>query len=415
MQDLPIVHRRSAGIDVHKTFVTVAARAVRQRKVEYIDARFETTTAGLLALADWLREHGIERVVMEATGVYWKPVWHVLEGAVALTLANAQEVRNIPGRKSDVSDARWLSTLDTYGLIKASFVPPAPIRELRDLTRTRQQLTRQIVQNQNRVAKILEDANIKLASVVSDLFGASGRRMLDAMAKGETSPTRLAALADRRLKATPGELTAALEGRLTTHHAFLIHEHLELIDHLAARVASFERRIGELLQPFRELTERMSLIPGVKARAAASIIAEIGLDMSRFPTSGHLLSWARLVPRQDESGGRIRSRRVKQGGAWLKPLLIQCAWAAARTKDTYLSRQFAGIAARRGGKKAAMAVAGSILTAIYHMIKSGEPYRPPVAAAPKSPTAEIDQHRKALTRLGYDVRLTPVTPTPASF
>ena len=333
---------------------------------------------------------------------------------MALTLANAHEVRNIPGRKSDVSDARWLCTLATYGLVKASFVPPAPIWELRDLTRTRQQLTRQIVQNQNRVGKVLEDANIKLGCVLSDLFGVSGRRMLDAIAKGETSPTRLAALADRRLKATPTELTAALTGRLTPHHAFLIGEHLALIDHIAARVAAFERRIGELLAPFRELTERMTLIPGIKARAAAAIIAEIGLDMSRFPTSGHLLSWARMVPRQDETGGHIRSRRVKQGGAWLKPLLIQCAWAASRTKDTYLSRQFAGIAARRGGKKAAMAVAGSMLTAIYHMIKTGQPYRPPAPPVPKSPGAEIDKHRKALARLGFDVRLTPAAAAAAA-
>jgi transposase len=406
-QDLPIVNRRCAGIDVHKDFVTVSARVMIKRKVEYLDARFDTTTRGLLALAAWLEQNRVEHALMEATGVYWKPVWHILDGALQLTLANAHDVRNLPGRKSDVGDARWLCTLATYGLVRASFVPPAPIRDLRDLTRTRHQLVRQVVQNENRVAKILEDANIKLGSVVSDLFGVSGRRILDAMVAGETDPVRLASLADRRLKAKPSELVAALEGRFSRHHAFLVGAHLVLIDQLDVAIANFERRVDELLAPFRPLIADISLIPGVKARAAAAIIGEIGLDMSRFPTDGHILSWARLVPRLDETGGRIRSRRVKKGGAWLKPLLIQCAWAAARTNGTYLSAQFASIAARRGGKRAAMAVAGSILTAIYHMIKNGVPYRPPmlVPHSATDKTRQTKQHCASLTRLGYKVTL----------
>lgn len=406
---MDVLHRRCAGLDVHAKFVAVCARITRRGKVEYEEARFETTTRGLLALAGWLQARAITHVVLEATGVYWKPVWHILEGSFGLLLANAHDVRNVPGRKSDASDARWLGDLLAHGLVRASFVPPEPIRELRDLTRTRQQLQRQIVQNENRIAKVLEDANIKLATVVSDLLGVSSRRILEAMISGESDTGRLAALADRRLKATRDELSAALEGRFTRHHAFLVREHLAMIDHLAERIASFEREVEALLAPFRQLVDHIALIPGVKRRAACAIIAEIGLDMSCFPSCGQLLSWARLVPRLDETGGKKRSTRVKQGGAWLKPLLIQCAFAAARTRNTYLSHQFASIAARRGAKKAAMAVAGSILTAIYHMIRDRVPYRPPTAR-PLDGAATAQQAKRLagqIRALGFAVQLSP--------
>ena len=396
---MEVLQRKCAGLDVHAAFVAVCARLTRGRKVTYDEARFETTTRDLLALAAWLEARGITQVVMEATGVYWKPVWHILDTSFALILANAHEARNLPGRKSDASDARWLADLLAHGLVRASFVPPEPIRALRDLTRTRRQLQRQIVQNENRIAKVLEDANIKLAGVVTDLLGKSGRCILEAMVAGETDPGRLAALADRRLKATREELMAALEGRFTRHHAFLVSEHLAIIDHLVERIASFEREVEALLAPFRQIVDRVTQIPGVKRRAASAIIAEIGLDMSRFATGGHLLSWARLVPRLDETGGNKRTTRVKQGGAWLKPLLVQCAWAAARTKNTYLSRQFAAIAARRGVKKAIMAVAGSILIAIYHMIRDGTDYRPPV----ERPLDAVAKARKA-RRLAGQIR-----------
>ena len=404
---MEVLHRKCAGLDVHAAFVTVCARLVRRRKVVYDEARFETTTRDLLALAAWLEARGITHVMMEATGVYWKPVWHILEPSFTLQLANAHEVRNMPGRKSDASDARWLSDLLAHGLARASFVPPEPIRALRDLTRTRRQLQRQIVQNQNRIGKVLEDANIKLATVVTDLLGVSSRRILAALVAGETDPVRLAALADRRLKATPDQLTAALEGRFTRHHAFLVREHLVLIDHLAERIASFEREVEALLAPFLQVVEHVCGIPGVKRRAASAIIAEIGLDMSRFPTAGHLLSWARLVPRMDETGGKTRSTRVKQGGAWLKPLLVQCAWAAARTKNTYLSRQFAALCVTRGAKKAIMAVAGSILTAIYHMIRDRVPYRPP-APRPLDAAASAKKAKRLagqIRALGFAVEL----------
>ena len=406
---MKVLHSKCAGLDVHAEFVVACARIVRRRKVVYEEARFETTTRGLLALAAWQEARGITHVMMEATGVYWKPVWHILEGSFHLMLANAHEVRNLPGRKSDSSDAMWLADLLAHGLARASFVPPQPIRELRDLTRTRQQLQRQMVSHENRIAKVLEDANIKLGTVVSDLLGVNSRRILAAMIGGETDAGRLAALADRRLKATRAELTAALEGRFTRHHGFLVREHLGMIDDIARRIASFEREVEALLAPFRQLVEHIGVIPGVKRRAASAIIAEIGLDMSRFPTAGHLLSWARVVPRLDETGGKRRSTRIKQGGAWLKPLLVQCAWAAARTKNTYLSNQFASIAARRGGKKAAIAVAGSILTAIYHMIRDRVPYRPP--APPKLDATATAQKAKRLAgqirALGFAVQMSP--------
>lgn len=410
---MQVVYRRVAGIDVHASFVSVCIR-IFSRKVVYEEARFGTTTRDLLLLRDWLEQHQVTHAVMEATGVYWKPVWHVLEGSVELILANAHDVRNMPGRKSDTSDPRWLADLLAHGLVRASFVPPGPVRELRDLTRTRSQLQRQLVQHQNRIGKVLEDANIKLANVLSDLLGVTGRRILKALVAGETNPGKLADLRDGRVKASREELAAALDGRFTPHHGFLVGEHLILVEHLEQRIATFEARIEAVLAPFRKLTDELCLIPGVKRRAAAAILAEIGFDMSRFPTAGHLLSWARLVPRLDESGGRQHSHRIKRGGAWLKPLLVQCAWAARRTKGSYLAAQFSSLAARRGENKAAIAVAGSILTAIFHMVRDAVPYRPPAVAAATHSTKHKTAARLAsqLRALGYHVDLRHPACTP---
>jgi transposase len=374
---MKVMHRRCAGLDVHKQVVVACARLLAKRKVSYEVKSFATTTQGLLELADWLEQRVVTHVAMEATGVYWKPVWHLLEGRFELLLANPQHVRNVPGRKSDTNDATWIADLLAHGLIEASFVPERPIRELRDLTRTRRQLVREIVQHCNRIAKVLEDANIKLDSVISDLMGMSGRNILKAMIAGETDPAKLAALGSARLKCTRADLMAALDGRLTAHHRFLLAQHLALVEQLEAALAEFDTAIEAAIALFREAIERLKDAPGLKGVAAPALIAEIGVDMTRFPSAGHILSWARLVPRLDESAGKKRSRRVKKGGAWLKPLLVQCAWAAIRKKGSYLQGLFRRLRARRGEKTAIVAVAAAILTAVYHMLRNATPYRDP--------------------------------------
>ena len=365
------LHRRCAGLDVHSDSVVACARLTVRTKVSHEVRRCSTTTRDLLELGDWLAAQGITHVAMEATGVYWKPIWHILEGRFELVLANAAHIRNVPGRKTDVNDAVWISDLLAHGLIRASFVPPVHIQEVRDLTRTRTQLAREIAQHIQRIQKTLEDANIKLTLVISDIVGISGRRILRAMIAGETKPAKLAELGSTRLKCPRDELIAALDGRVTAHHRFLIAHHLRLIEQLERHIAAFDTRIEKLLAPFRNAVEQLITIPGVSRVSAQVILAEIGTDMTRFTTAGHLLSWAGLVPRLDESAGKRRSTRVRKGAPWLKPVLVQCAWGAARTKCTYYQAQFFRLKARRGPKKAAIAVAASLLTVAYHMLKDG--------------------------------------------
>jgi transposase len=400
------LHRRCAGLDVHSNTVVACARLTVRSKACHEVRGFGTATRDLLQLADWLAAQGITHVAMEATGVYWKPIWHVLEGRFELVLANAAHVRNVPGRKSDVNDAVWISDLLAHGLIRASFVPPAPIQELRDLTRTRTQLTREVAQHIQRIQKTLEDANIKLVSVISDIVGMSGRRILKAMIAGETNAMRLAELGSARLKCSRSDLAAALDGRATAHHRFLIGHHLGLIEELERRIAAFDARIEEVLAPFRDAVERLITIPGVSRIAAQVILAEIGPDMSPFPTAGHLLSWAGLVPRLDESAGKRRSTRVRHGAPWLKPVLVQGAWGAARAKRTYLQAQFYRLKARRGPKKAVVAVAASILTAVYHMLKDGTFYQDLGAdhLVKRDAAATVAKLARRIKDLGYEVQ-----------
>lgn len=407
---MQVLHRRCAGLDLHKDLIVASVRIVERRKVTRENAKFGTTTREVLRLVEWLSGHRITHVIMEATGVYWKPVWHLLEGHFEVTLANAADVRNVPGRKSDVTDAEWFTDLHAHGLARASFVPPRPIRELRDLTRTRHQTKRDAVRQQQRIEKILQDANIKLSSVLSDLFGPSGLRILTAIAGGETDPSRLAALGGPRLRATREELVGALEGNLLDHHRYMIGFHLGVLAGLEGAIADLERRIEEQVRPFRATIERVAAIPGVKHTAAAAILAEIGTDMSVFPSDAHLRSWSRIVSRLDESAGRKRSRRVKKGGAWLKPLLVQCARAAVKQKNSYYGAQYRRLAPRIGDKKAILAVAASILTAIYHMLKNDVPHRDLGAdyfvrreAVDKPKQAE--RMVKGLRALGYEVEL----------
>jgi len=369
------LHDRCAGLDVHKIEVVACVRLVSKRKVVREVRRFRTTTQGLLQLLEWLEHAGCTHVVMEATGVYWKPVWHILDGHFSLILANAAQVKNVPGRKSDVNDATWLSDLLAHGLIRGSFVPPEPIQEMRDLTRTRKQLTREIVQHLQRIEAVLEEANVKLSSVIADTLGLSGRRILKAMIAGERDGQKLAALGSERLSCTRAVLAEALTGHIRDHHCFLLAQHLRTIEQLEESVAAFDARIGSMLQPFHNIVERLKEVAGLGTTSVETSIAEIGTDMSQFPTAGHLLSWAGLTPRLDESAGKRRSTRINKGAPWLKPVLVQSAWAAARKKNSYLQAQFLRIKARRGAKKAAVAVAASILTIVYHMLRDGTCYQ----------------------------------------
>jgi transposase len=364
-----------------------------------------------MALSAWLSAQGCTHIVMEATGVYWKPVWHILsDGEFELALANAAHVKNVPGRKTDVNDAAWLADLMAHGLIRGSFVPEEQTQEMRNVLRMRKQFVRERSSHIQRLQKTLEDANIKLDSVIADIIGLSGRRMIEALIGGETDPQALAALAHRRIKATSAELEAALRGRVTKHHRFALRLLLQHIDAIDAAIAEIDQEVDANIEPFRTAITILSTIPGVSQLSAEVIAAEIGVDMGRFPTEGHLISWAGLCPKNDESAGKRRSTRMRKGAPWLKTTLIQCAWAATRTKGTYLQAQFHRLRARRGAKKAIGAVAASILTAAYHMLRNGALYQDPGAGHfdRRAKTAQTNRLIARLRSLGYAVQITPV-------
>jgi transposase len=407
---MEVLHPRCCGLDVHKETVVACVRLVIDGKTVKEVRTFATTTAGLLALSDWLTETKCTHVVMEATGVYWKPVWHILSDEdFELVLANAAHVKNVPGRKSDVKDADWISDLLAHGLIRPSFVPDGPTQEMRTLLRTRKQVVREKSSHVLRIQKTLEDANIKLDSVITDIMGVSGRKMIEALIAGEKDPAKLARLADPRVKASQENLREALRGRVTKSHRFLLRLHLGQIDAIDAAIAEIDREVEASIAPFRTAVEQVSTVPGVKSLAAQTILSEIGLDMSRFPSSGHLISWACICPRSDESAGKRRSTRIRKGSPWLKTTLVQCAWAATRTKGSYLQAQFYRIRARRGPKKAILAVAASILTAIYHMLKDGTFYQDLGPDHFDQRTKERQKNRliKRFADLGYAVELIP--------
>jgi transposase len=365
------------------------------------------TTRALLELSDWMTTRGVTHVVMEATGSYWKAVWHALEGSFELILANAAEVKNMPGRKSDINDAEWVSDLLAHGLIRSSFVPPAPIQDLRELTRTRKQLVREVVQHTQRIQKTLDTANLKVSGVVSDILGATGRAIVKALIGGETDPERLADLAKGTLRHKRSRLVEALHGRVRPHHRNLLKVHLDLVESLEQAIAELDRRIGEAIEPFRDVVKRLKTIPGVSDLAAQTIVAEVGTDMSRFPTAQHLVSWARLCPRLDRSAGKDKSTRTLKGMNWLKTLLVQVAWVAIRSENSYARAQFLRLRTRRGPKKAIIAVAASILTAIYYMLRNGTDYHDLTGGHFDRLDREKQTQRlvRGLRRLGYDVRL----------
>jgi transposase len=368
---MEVLYPCCAGLDVHAGTVVACVRMAAGSAVTYAHRTVPTTSRGLLELADWLAAHGCTHVAMEATGVDWKPVWHVLDTGVTLVLANAMHIRNVPGRKSDMNDATWIADLLAHGLIRSSFVPPAPIQDLRDLTRTRKQLMGEIARHTLRNQKTLEDANLKLTQVMSDVLGTSGRAILTALVAGETDPERLVELTSGRLKATRAQLVEALHGRVTAHHRFMLKLHLAQIAALETAIADVEAQIRERLAPFRAAVSLLTTMPGLRETAVAVILAEIGDDMSKFPSAGHLVSWAGLCPRLDESAGKRRSTRTRQGAPWLKTTLVQAAWAAARKKESYFLGQFLRLKSRRGPKKAILAVAASMLTDVYYMLRDG--------------------------------------------
>jgi transposase len=373
---MEVIHLRCAGLDVHQETVVSCIRIQSHGKAQHEVRTFSTTMDGLLALSDWLAGQDVTHAVLESTGVYWKPVWHVLEASVELVLANAHQVRNLPGRKTDVADAVWLADLLAHGLIRGSFVPPVQIQELRDLTRTRTQLVREVARHTQRLQKTLEDGNVKLTNVLSDVLGASGRAILRAIVNGTSDPATLAALRrGTRLKSTEEQFVQALTGKIRDHHRFLLKLHLDQVESIEASVALVEQRIGALIEPFRAEIELLTTIPGVSDTVARGLIAEIGLDMSRFPSAPHLVSWAGLCPKSDESAGKRRSTKLRKGDKWLKTLLVQAAWASTRKKDSYLRALFLRLKARRGPTKAVVAVAASILTSVYFILERHQPWK----------------------------------------
>jgi transposase len=408
---MEVLYPHCAGLDVHKDSVVACVRHMVDGKVTTALKTFKTTTLELMSLSDWLCSEGCTHIGMEATGVYWKPIWHILsDGEFELVLANAAHVKNVPGRKTDANDAAWLADLMAHGLIKASFVPDEPTQQMRDLLRTRKQFVRERSSHLQRIQKTLEDANIKLESVISNVAGVSGRRMIEALIAGQADPESLASLADGRLRATAAELEAALRGRVTAHHRFMLQLHLDHLDAVDAAIARIDKEVDGNVEPFRAAVEMLSGIPGISSLSAEVIVSEIGIDMNRFPTEGNLISWAGLCPKNDESAGKRRSTRMKKGAPWLKTTLIQCAWAATRVKGSYLQAQYLRLRSRRGAKKAIGAVAASMLTAAYHMLKNGTLYQD-LGANHFDLRAKGKQVLRLVNRLqhlGYAVHISPI-------
>jgi transposase len=405
---MDVLYRRCAGLDVHKDSVVARIRCVSEPVHDEVRT-FGTTTSALLELNEWLSIHAVSHVAMEATGVYWKPVWHLLEGDFELILANAQHIRNVPGRKTDVSDAGWIADLLAHGLIRSSFVPPAPIQELRDLTRTRKQLVREVSQHSSRIQQVLEDANIKLGSVLSDVLGKSGRAILQALVDGETDPEKLADLAQGNARKKRAELVEALHGHIRMHHRALLRVHLDLVTALQHGLADLDAAVGKSLPSIHESARLLTTMPGISDVTSHVVVAEIGVDMTRFASDAHLRSWARFCPRNDESAGKRRSTRVRKGAPWLKTTLVSAAWAAVRVKESYLQAQFHRLRARRGAKKAILAVASSMLTAAYHMLKNGVEYQDLGAShfTRRDREKRILRLVRRINDLGCQVQLTP--------
>jgi transposase len=372
---MEVIISRCAGLDVHKKTVMACVRFQGPAGAITPEIRtFGTTTRDLEQLRAWLQTCAVTHVALEATGVLWKPVWHILDPTFELLLVNPRDLKRVPGRKTDVKDAAWIAQLLQCGLLRGSFVPPKAIRELRDLTRARATLEQETTAVANRIHKLLEDANLKLGSVATDILGTSGRAMLRAMVEGQTDPIRLADLAQKRLRAKIPALQDALRGSMTDHHRFLLRHLLDQLAFLEAQIAQFDQRVAEVTFPFAPAIARLDTMPGVNRRVAENLIAEIGVDMTQFPTAAHLASWAGICPGQNESAGRSSSATIRKANRWLRRTLGQAAWSARNKKQSYPAAQFRRLAARRGKKRAIVAVGHSLLVAAFYILRDRVEY-----------------------------------------
>jgi transposase len=406
-----VIYRCCAGLDIHKQTVVACVRRHGSKGPATEQTRtFGTTTSQVLALADWLAEQDVTHLAMESTGVYWKPIWNLLEGQFEMLLVNAQHIKQVPGRKTDVKDAEWIAQLLQHGLLRNSFVPATPQRELRELTRQRRQLIQTKASVANRIQKVLEDANIKLASVATDVLGVSGRAMLEALIAGQTDPEALADLAQRKLRAKIPQLQQALHGRVTDHHRFLLRLLLDELTHLEELIGRLTQRLEEVLPaPFVEAVERLATIPGINEPAAQNILAEIGTNMDQFGSVARLASWTGMCPGNNESAGKRKSGKTTKGNRWLRATLVQVAWAASHTKDTYLSAQYRRLTARRGKKRALVALGHTILGIIFHVLQDRTTYRElgPGFFDQLDTTRLTRSLVRRLERLGHRVTLQP--------
>ena len=411
---MEVVYPCCCGLDVHKKSITACVLwAEAKGKSRKEKKRFGTFTHDLLQLADWLAERGVTHLAMESTGVYWKPVWNILAEQFEVLLVNAQHIKAVPGRKTDQKDSEWIADLLQHGLLRGSFVPPQPIRELRDLTRYRVSLVQEINRIANRIQKVLEDANIKLASVATDALGASGRAILQAMLAGEQDTAQLAEMSKGLLRNKIPELRLALEGRMTEHHRFLLRQLFEHLRFTESKLSEIEQEIDKRMRPFEDKVTRLCTIPGVDRVTAWGMLAEMGMNMNQFPSSGHLASWACLCPGNFESAGKRLRGKMRKGNVSLRRCLAQAAWAISMMKNNYLSALYRRIAARRGGKRAVMAVAHALLEIAYHMLKRKEDYRE--LGADYFDRIDVNRIRRSLVsrleRLGHKVTLEPLAQT----
>jgi len=404
------IYTSCSGLDVHSKSVQACVRQTeRDGRIHQEVLSFGTMTRDILAMADWLSSKGVTHVAMESTGVYWKPIYNILEGRFNILLVNARHIKNVPGRKSDVMDCQWLAQLLQCGLLKGSFIPDRPQRELRDLTRHRAQLVNEKTAVANRIHKVLEDANIKLGVVATDVLGKSGRDMIRSLIQGDKDPEAMADLARKQLRDKIPDLCRALEGHVTDHHRFILSELMNHLEYLEGQIERFSRRIEEISGPFEEALREITLLPGFEQRSAENVVAEIGTQMAPFPSAEHLSSWAGMSPGSNESAGKNKSGRTNKGSRWLRTALTQAAWAASRKKGSYFQAQYRRLAGRRGKKRALIAVGHSLLVVIYHVLKTHTAYKD----LGENYFDNLNSKRlvpylvKRLQNIGYEVNLIP--------